>query len=60
MTKSHLEQQQALDGVAHVPSANGNGPGLNPIFCRRGCVSGGELKARLLTLFDKNDFGRGC
>ncbi len=54
------EQQRALDELfAHVPQlANGNGAAPRPDFLQTWFgVSGSELKAHLLTLFDKkNDF----
>ncbi len=55
-----LEQQQALDELfAHVPQpANGNGAAPQPDFLQTWLgLSGSELKAKLLALFDKkNDF----
>ncbi len=54
------EQQQALDELfAYVPQpANGNGAGPQPDFLQTWFgLSGSELKAKLLALFDKkNEF----
>jgi hypothetical protein len=52
------EQQQALDDLfAHMPrQANGDGASAQPDFLQTWFgVSGSELKAKLLTLFDKKD-----
>ncbi|GEM_PF-2840233 len=55
-----LEQQQALDELfIHVPlPSNGNGAAAQPDFLQTWFgISGSDLKAKLLTLFDrKNEF----